>query len=98
MKATEASTEKLIADLKIVAHDAEELLRAGAGEVGEKAREAQARLSDALESARASVRRLQQKTVAGVKATDRVVREHPYQSMGIAFGVGVLIGVLVMRR
>jgi len=33
-----------------------------------------------------------------MKATDRVVREHPYQSIGVAFGVGLLIGVLINRR
>ena len=29
---------------------------------------------------------------------DVVIRDHPYQSIGIAFGVGVLIGVLVARK
>jgi ElaB/YqjD/DUF883 family membrane-anchored ribosome-binding protein len=27
-----------------------------------------------------------------------VIRAHPYESMGIAFGVGLLIGVLVARK
>ena len=50
------------------------------------------------QSAREMGRRLQEQTVAGAKATDRAIREHPYQSIGIAFGVGLLIGVLVNRK
>ena len=94
----EVSTERLIADLKTVARDAEELIKASAGEVGEKAREARARLTNAVESAKAACHRLEEKAVAVAKATDKVIREHPYQSIGIAFGVGLLIGVLVTRK
>ena len=31
------------------------------------------------------------------RAADQTVREHPYQAIGIAFGVGLLIGVLAAR-
>jgi len=41
---------------------------------------------------------LEEKTKEAAKATDRTIREHPYESIGIAFGVGLLIGVLVARR
>lgn len=94
----EDSTEKLLEDVKQVVQDGEELLRAGAGELSEKGKAARARLAAALESAKETGRRLQEKTVAGAKATDKVIREHPYQSIGIAFGIGLLIGVLVNRR
>ena len=59
--------------------------------------ELRARLEAAVERAKAACERLEQKTVAAAKATDKAVREHPYQAVGIAFGVGVLIGVLVAR-
>ena len=32
------------------------------------------------------------------KKTDEAIRSHPYESLGIAFGVGILIGVLIGRR
>ena len=32
------------------------------------------------------------------RATDKVIREHPYQTVGVAFGVGLLVGVLALRR
>ena len=55
------------------------------------------RLEAAVEKAKAACERLEEKTVAAAKATDKAVREHPYQALGIAFGVGVLIGVLAAR-
>ena len=39
-----------------------------------------------------------QKVVAGAQCTDRAIRANPYQSLAIAAGVGLLVGVLVGRR
>jgi len=94
----ELHTEKLVNDLKSVARDAEELIEATAGNVSEKAKEARGRLYAALASARASCEALGAKAVEGAKVTDRAIREHPYESLGIVFGLGFLIGVLVTRR
>jgi len=52
---------------------------------------AQERFSDLYTGAR-------KKVVAGAKYTDAAIRENPYQSLAIALGVGVLVGVLVGRR
>ena len=56
------------------------------------------RLSSAIDSAKATYRRLEERAVAGAKATDKVIREHPYESLGVAFGLGLLVGVLVTRK
>jgi ElaB/YqjD/DUF883 family membrane-anchored ribosome-binding protein len=56
------------------------------------------KLEAATEKARELCHKLQEKTAAAAKATDAAVREHPYQAVGIAFGVGVLIGALVAWR
>jgi ElaB/YqjD/DUF883 family membrane-anchored ribosome-binding protein len=56
-----------------------------------------ASLENVIEKAKDVCERLQNQTAAAAKATDKTVREHPYQALGIAFGVGVLIGVLVSR-
>ena len=95
---TQEANQKLTDDLKAVVHDADELLRATAGQAGEKMNEVRGRLSNALASAKATCERLQERTVEAAKATDRVIRDHPYESLGVAFGVGLLIGVLVGRR
>ena len=98
MSANELNTDKLVADLKRVVRDSEELLQATAGAAGDKAQEVRERLTDALETAKRTCHRLEEKAVEGAKAADRVVREHPYQSIGVAFGIGLLIGVLVTRK
>jgi ElaB/YqjD/DUF883 family membrane-anchored ribosome-binding protein len=67
-------------------------------ESSEKLAELRERLANAIESAKVAARRLEEKTVAAAKATDRVIRDHPYQTVGIAFGLGILIGVLLGRR
>jgi ElaB/YqjD/DUF883 family membrane-anchored ribosome-binding protein len=95
---TEQTNEELAGDLKEVVRDAEDLMKATAGQTGEKVSEVRQRLAAALESAKATCHRLEEKTVAAAKATDRTIREHPYESIGIAFGLGLLVGVLVARR
>jgi ElaB/YqjD/DUF883 family membrane-anchored ribosome-binding protein len=94
----EANAEKVVGDLKTLTRDAEAVLHATAGQAGEKMHELRSRLSSALESAKATCHRLEEKAVAGAKAADKTIREHPYESIGVAFGIGLLIGVLVGRR
>ncbi len=85
-------------DLKAVVRDAEVLLKATAGEAGDKLSDMRERLGEALESAKDTCHTLQEHTVAAAKATDKTIREHPYESIGVAFGVGLIIGVLIGRR
>jgi len=94
----EGSTEKLVTDLKRVVRDSEELLKDSAGAVGEKALDLRERLSQTLESAKATCRRIEERAIEGAKASDKVIRAHPYESIGVAFGIGLLIGVLVARK
>jgi ElaB/YqjD/DUF883 family membrane-anchored ribosome-binding protein len=92
------NTDKLIADLKRVVRDSEELLQATAGAVGESAQELRERLNETLESARRTCRKLEDRTLEGAQAADEAIREHPYQSIGIAFGIGMLLGVILNRK
>ena len=92
------STEKLLEDLRAVVEDGEELLKAGASELSDRGMAARERLSAALELAKETRRKLEERAMAGAKATDKVIREHPYESIGIAFGVGMLLGVLIHRK
>lgn len=52
---------------------------------------AQERMSELYDGARKQV-------IAGAKCTDAAIRSHPYESLAVAAGVGLLIGVLVSRR
>ncbi|MGA2657205.1 MAG: hypothetical protein ABSH34_06760 [Verrucomicrobiota bacterium] len=60
-------------------------------------REQRAKLESVIEKAKEVCERLQNQTAAAAKAADKAIREHPYQAVGIAFGVGVLLGVLVVQ-
>ena len=98
MNATELNTERVITDLKRIVRDSEALLHDSGEALGDKARETRVRLTETLESAKATCRRLEEKAMQGAEATDQVIRKHPYQSIGIAAAVGLLIGMLVNRK
>jgi len=98
MENIQQSTEKLLKDLKTVVHDGEELLKAGMHDLSERGVAARERLAAALDVAKETRRKLEVRVKAGAQATDRMVREHPYHSVGAAFGAGLLIGILLNRR
>jgi len=80
------------------AEDARALMTSTADVAGEKVGEARKRLAAALEAGKEIVGRARDKAVEGAKATDQAVHEHPYEVIGIALGVGALLGYLVARR
>ena len=47
---------------------------------------------------KAMIQRAEKKAVERAKEADRVVREHPYPTIGMAFGLGLLVGFLVRRK
>ena len=94
----EVNREKLAEDLRVLIRDAEALLKAGSAEAGGKLEELKARLQVSVGRMKETCHHLEEKVVASAKATDKVIREHPYESIGVAFGVGMLIGVLVNRK
>ena len=94
MTAGDGTKEKLVQDLRTLVNDAEELVKATGGQLADKSK---SELVVALDRVKASCRKLQDHAIAGARSTDRVIREHPYQSVGIAFGLGLVLGVLVNR-
>ena len=85
-------------DMGTLAEDARALMAATADVAGEKVAEARKRLAAALDSGKEIYGRVRDKAVESAKAADEAVHEHPYQAIGIAFGVGALIGYLAARR
>jgi ElaB/YqjD/DUF883 family membrane-anchored ribosome-binding protein len=85
-------------DLGTLAQDARDLMAATADVAGEKVSEARKRLAAALETGKRVFGRVKDKAVDGAKATDEALREHPYQAIVIAIGVGAVIGYLASRR
>jgi ElaB/YqjD/DUF883 family membrane-anchored ribosome-binding protein len=91
-------TQAISNDMSQLAEDAHALMSATADVAGEKVSEARKRLAAALENGKEIYGRVREKAVESVNAADEVVHEHPYQAIGIAFGVGAFLGYLVSRR
>ena len=82
---------KMMDDLRAVVADAEELLRATADEAGPKIQEVRARAEESLRAAREHLKG------AGAEL-DSQVRANPWAAVGIAAGVGLIIGILLSRK
>ena len=99
---TQVSKDKLLADFRVVVADAEELLKATAGQAGDKAAELRVRMQEHLVTAKEKLADAQaaaaEKTKAAARATDDYVHENPWRAVGVAAGVGLVIGPLIGRR
>lgn len=97
-----AQKDKLVSDLKVVIGDAEELLKATAGQVGADATALREKIGLRLQAAKANLTDMQhaaaERAKAAGKATDVYVHDNPWQAIGIAAGAGLLIGLLIGRR
>lgn len=91
-------TQAISQDMSQLADDARALMTATADVAGEKVSDARKRLAAALERSKEIYSRVKEKAVEGAKAADEAVHEHPYQAIGIAFGVGAILGYLISRR
>ena len=49
---------------------------------------------DGQELLKSSYSGVREQAIEKARITDRTVREHPYQTLGIVFGVGVMIGLV----
>lgn len=85
-------------NLGTLAEDAIALMNATADVGGEKVVEARNRLAAALESGKRLYGQVKDKVVEGAKATDSAVHQHPYTAIGVAVGLGALVGYLLARR
>jgi len=97
-----SNREKLVADMKNVVADTEEILRATAGVAGEKMAELRERIGESLQDAKVRIAEAEEllvdRTKAAARATDEFVNEKPWQAVGIAAGVGLLLGIIIGRR
>lgn len=98
----DVTKEQLIADFKTVVADAEALLKATANQGGEEVAELRARAEESIKAAKARMAdeqaALLAKTKEAAKATDVYVHEHPWVAVGVAAGVGLVVGLLSSNR
>jgi len=95
-------TDKLVADLKLVVADAEELLKITAGHAGETVAVAREKISESLQKAKRQLCEIEgmvvDKTHRAAKVTCDYVQDHPWHAVGIAAGAGLILGLLIGRR
>jgi ElaB/YqjD/DUF883 family membrane-anchored ribosome-binding protein len=93
---------RVLADFKTLARDVEGLLKVTAGDLRENVKLARAQLASTMEQTTAAYREMEERSVAQGKAAavwaDTMIRKHPYECLGTAFGLGVLVGVLIARK
>jgi len=96
------TTEKLKDDLRLVASDIEELVKATAGQTGERVSAARERVEASLRAAREKLDDIGSAAAARAKRAaldaDHYVHEHAWTSIGVAAGIGLLIGYILGRR
>jgi len=98
----EVTKAQLVAEFKTVIADAEALIKATANQGGEKVDQLRAQAETSLASAKLKLDDLHEDLIEkgreAVKATDDYVQENPWKAVGIAAGIGLVIGLLISRR
>lgn len=98
----QVSTEKLMRDLRAVVVDAEELLKATAAQTGERVDKVRAKAEESLRTARARLQDMgdnaQTQAREAAREVEQQMRENPWTAVGIAAGVGLVLGILIGRR
>jgi ElaB/YqjD/DUF883 family membrane-anchored ribosome-binding protein len=99
---TTVTKEQLISDFKVVIADAEALIRATANQGGEAVVNLRAKAEESLAAAKVKLADAQdaliEKGKIAAQATDDYVHEKPWHAVGIAAGVGLVVGLLIGRR
>ena len=89
-------------DMKTLVKDAQELFREATLATGEKADELRNKglvmLDAAMEKAQQVQAVAMEKGKEAAQTTDEFVHEHPWKAVGIAAGVGLVVGLLIGRR
>ncbi|WP_095078694.1 YqjD family protein [Pseudomonas sp. Irchel s3h17] len=101
-KTEKTAQEILMEDFQTLVSDTERLLEHTATLAGDQADELRGQIHESLLRARETLKltqdSLSEHSKAAVSATEEYVQANPWQSVGIAAGVGFLIGLLATRR
>ena len=98
----EDGRERLVDEMSAVLSEAEEMLKRAATETGDKARDLRSQVETKLLRAKLSLQELEGQAVdkakAAARATDDYVHDNPWQAIGVAAAVGIVVGLLMNRR
>lgn len=88
---TGRARDRVVQDIKTLASDTRDLLGVAAVELGVKA-------AEGLRDPKAAFEEISDRTRATLARADDTIRLNPYKATAAAFGIGVLIGLLLRRR
>lgn len=94
----ENRTQNMGTERGTIVGDGKALLDATAALAEQKAGEARKRLSAVMDSSKEVYNRVCEGAVEGAKVADQTIRKNPYQAIGIALGLGALLGYFISRR
>jgi ElaB/YqjD/DUF883 family membrane-anchored ribosome-binding protein len=92
------ATERLTEDLAAIAKDAEALFGGSDDNLAERAKEIRDRLAEALEATDKTIKGLNNEPPSALGAIDQMIRDKPYHAVGLAVGVGLILGLLLKRK
>jgi ElaB/YqjD/DUF883 family membrane-anchored ribosome-binding protein len=99
---SEFTKEQLFNDVKMVVADAEALLKATAGQSGDKLAAVRVKTEESLKAVKARIAEAQAALLArtreAAKATDTYVHDNPWEAVGIAAAAGLVVGWMLGRR
>jgi ElaB/YqjD/DUF883 family membrane-anchored ribosome-binding protein len=102
MEENPANRDKLVQDMRLVISDAEDLLRATANQAGERIAVARERIQESLQQAKVKLAEAEtmvtERARQAARYTDDYVHENPWSAIGVAAGIGLLLGILMSRR
>ena len=99
---TLVTKDKLAQDLKIVVSDLEELLRATASQAGEKVAAVREKVQENLQRYKVKLAEAEDALIdrgkQAARVTDEYVHDNPWHAIGVAAGIGLLLGIILARR
>ena len=94
----QATSDNLVQDLRAVIGDAEELLKATAGQTGERIERVRTRAEQSVRSARERLQAAGEDVQDAAHELNGRVHDNPWAAVGIAAGVGLVAGILLARK
>lgn len=96
------SRSRLVQDFNTVLDDAQALLRHAAGDAGKGYADARERLANSVQQARERIGSAEEAMLESARqaghSADSYVRSHPWETIAVGAGVGLLVGMLIARR
>lgn len=95
---TDQIKDQTFSELQALIEESDKLLKDSASLVGEEAENLREQLSVKLKQAAESISSVRERTRPVVEATETYIGGHPWQTVAISAGFGLVVGLLLGRR